>query len=83
MLNNYFTSLKPSMAAKITKTSTKQFDIPSKMKSFQYGYITPKEILSEFAKLDTSKAFGPENIPNKLYKIIAIILSPYLSKIFN
>ena len=83
MLNNYFTNLGPSMDAKIPKTSTKQFDIPSKIKSFQYDYITPEEILSEFAKLDTSKASGPENVPNKLYKIIAPILSPHLSKIFN
>ena len=28
-------------------------------------------------------ASGPENVPNKLYKIIAPILSPHLSKIFN
>ena len=83
MLNNYFTSLGPNTDAKIPKTSTKQFDIPSKIKSFQYDYITPEEILSEFAKLDTSKASGPENVPNKLYKIIAPILSPNLSKIFN
>ena len=48
MLNNYFTNLGPSMDAKIPKTSTKQFDIPSKIKSFQYDYITPEEILSEF-----------------------------------
>ena len=67
------------MDAKIPKTSRKQFDILSKIKSFQYDDITPDKTLSELAKLDTSKASGP----NKLYKIIAPILSPYLCKIFN
>ena len=57
--------------------------MPSKIKSFLYDYITPKKIHSEFAKLDTSKTSGPENVPNNLYKIIAPILSPHLSKIFN
>ena len=66
------------MDAKIPKTSKKQFDIPSKNKSFKYGYITSEKILSEFAKLDTSKVSGPENAPNKLCKIIAPILLPYL-----
>ena len=46
MLNNYFTSLRPSMDAKIPKTSTKQFDIPSKIKSFQYDYTTKKSFQS-------------------------------------
>ena len=36
MLNNYFTSLEPSMDAKLPKTSIKQFDAASKTKSFQY-----------------------------------------------
>ena len=61
------------MNVKISKTSIKQFDIPSRIKSFKYDYITPEEIVLEFPKLDTSKASEPENVPNKLYKSIAPI----------
>ena len=53
------------------------------MKSFCYDPISPEGVLLQLQQLDTSKASGPENIPNKFYKILAPIISPFLSEIFN
>ena len=53
------------------------------MKSFCYDPISPEEVLLQLQQLDTSKASGHENIPNKFYKLLAPTISPFLSEIFN
>ena len=37
----------------------------------------------QLQQLDSSKASGPENIPNKFYKLLAPMILPFLSEIFN
>ena len=37
----------------------------------------------QFRQINAFKASGPENVPNKFYKLLVPIISPYLSNIFN
>ena len=83
IFNNYFTNVGPSMDAKIPNTQLKKFSTTNVMKSFCYDPISPEEVLLQLQQLSTSKASGPENIPNKFYKLLAPIISPFLSEIFN
>ena len=83
IFNNYFTNVGPSMDAKIPNTQVKKFSTTNVMKSFCYDPISPEEVLLQLQQLGTSKASGPENIPNKFYKLLAPIISPFLSEIFN
>ena len=82
LLNDYFTNVGLRMDAKIAKASTK-FKTPSVTKSFFYETITPEEVLTQICQLNIAKASGPENIPNKFYRLIGPIIAPYLSNIFN
>ena len=68
------------MDAKIPNTQLKKFNATNIKKSFCYDPIFPEEVLLQLA---TSKASGPENISNKFYKLLAPIISPFLSEIFN
>ena len=73
------------MDAKIAKASTK-FKTPSVTKSSFYETIAPEEVLTQISQLNIAKASGPENIqyiPNKFYRLIGPIITPYLSNIFN
>ena len=69
LLNDYFTNVGLRMDAKIAKASTK-FKTPSVSKSFFYETITPEEVLTQICQLNIAKASGPENIPNKFYRLI-------------
>ena len=53
------------------------------MKSFCYDPISSEEVLLQLQQLDISKASKPENIPNKFYKLLAPIISPFWSEVFN
>ena len=70
------------MNAKIN-TQLKKFNTTNIMKSFCCDPISPKKVLLQYQQLDSSKASGPENIPNKIYKLLTPIISPFLSEIFN
>ena len=84
LLNNYFTNVGPSMDAKIPKCQNKdKFKLSSLLNSFQFELISSDEVNKQLSELNTSKACGFENVPNKLYKIIAPIISPFLADIFN
>ena len=37
----------------------------------------------QFRQINAFKVSGPENVPNKFYKLLAPIISPYLSNLFN
>ena len=71
------------MDAKIPNTQLKKFRTTNMMKSFCYDPISPEEVLLQLQNLTNQKASGPENIPNKFYKLLAPIISPFLSEIFN
>jgi len=45
--------------------------------------ITESGILKLLQQLDTTKASGPDNIPNKLLKELAIYLAPVLTSLYN
>ena len=45
--------------------------------------FTPNEVLNTINRLDASKASGPDKLPTRLLKMIAIFIADPLAKIFN
>ena len=82
LLNEYFTKVGPNMDAKIP-AATKHFTFPSLPNSFMYDPISENEVYSQILQLNPLKAAGPENVPIKLLKILAPIISTYLRDAFN
>ena len=71
------------MNAKIAKASTK-FKTPSVTKSFFMKQLHQKKSLHRFVSLILLKQMDQKiYIPNKFYRFIGPIITPYLSNIFN
>ena len=81
-LNEFFVNIGPNMDAKIPP-SRNIFNIPSVVNSFAHEPITYDEVYLQFSQLNPRKANGPENLPNKFWKLLAPIISPFLANIFN
>ena len=72
------------MDAKIPKCPNKdKFKLSSLLNLFQFELISPDEVNKYLSQLSSSKACGFENVPNNLYKLITLIISPFLADIFN
>ena len=85
-LNVFFTSIGPSLAAKmpaVTKAYLNNNSIRFQTNSILFYPVTPKEVGKQFESLNASKASGPENILIKHIKIVDKIISPTLSEVFN
>ena len=82
LLNDYFANVGPSLDAKIP-AATKCFNFPSMLKSFVYDSITEDEVYLQIFQLNPNKAAGPENVPTKILRVLATIISPYLSDTLN
>ena len=83
LFNEFFTNVGTSLDSKISRTGIKKCNVPSIVQSFFYEPITSEEVLMQFCQINAFKASGPENVPNKFYKLLAPIISPYLSNLFN
>ena len=79
-LNSYFTSIGPSLAAKLSYEPFES-EITSKTKpdsSFQLSEVDESVIYNELAKLNVNKAAGPDEIPAKFIKLCGqYILKPF------
>ena len=82
LLNDYFANVGPSLNAKIP-AAIKCFNFPSMLKSFMYHPITEDKVYLQILQLNPNKAAGPKNVPTKILRVLATILSPYLSDTFN
>jgi len=51
--------------------------------NFIHNYITSADILKLLKNCEAEKACGPDNISNKMLKLIAPNISPILAKLFN
>ena len=80
-LNEFCVNVGLNMDAKIPP-SRNIFSIPSAVNSFAYEPIT-NEVYLQLSKLNPRKASGPDNLPNKFSKLLALIISPFLANIFN
>ena len=83
LFNEFFTNVGTSLDSKISRTGIKKCNVLSIVQSFFYEPITSEEVLMQFRQINAFKASGPENVPNKFYKLLAPIISPYSSSIFN
>ena len=45
--------------------------------------VTEREVFKALASLQTSKAIGPDNIPNRILKEFALELAPVICNIYN
>ena len=83
LFNEFFTNVGTSLDSKISRTEIKKCNVPSIVQSFFYEPITSEEVLMQFCQINAFKASEPENVPDKFYKLLAPIISPYLSNLFN
>ena len=75
LLNKYSINVGPALDAAIPNAKFENCSISSIVHSFCFDAITPDEVHKQFCMLNSFKASGPENVPNKLYKLLAPILS--------
>ena len=83
LFNEFFTNVGTLLDFKISRTGIKKCNVPGNAQSFFYESITSEEVLMHFRQMNAFKASGPENVLNKLYKLLGLIISSYLSNIFN
>ena len=71
------------MDAKLPNTQLKKVHSINIMKLLCYDPISPEKVLLQLQQRDSSKAIGPENIPNRFHKLLALIILSFLSEIFD
>ena len=82
--NNYFTTIGGNLANKIPCSDVNPISYISPVNSaFSFAEISLESVLETLKSINPNKATGPDNIPNKILKMAAEILSPSLSAIFN
>ena len=82
--NNYFTTIGDNLANKISCSDVNPTSYISPVNSaFSFAEISLESVLKTLKSINPNKATGPDNIPNKVLKMAAEILSPSLSAIFN
>ena len=82
--NNYFTTIGDNLAKKIPCSDVNPVSYISPVNSaFSFAEISLESVLKSLKSINPNKATGPDNIPNKVLKMAAEILSPSLSAIFN
>ena len=84
-LNAYFTSIGPSLAAKIpiAQTVITPCDQLKPETSFQFSQIDPCIVRQEISKLDIKKAVGPDKIPSKFIKSSLPFITEPLTHVIN
>ena len=82
--NNHSITVGPKLAEKCPKTSIKpESYLTETHNQFSFTFIKPLNVLKQLNKLDTGKATGVDNIPNKILKIAAPLIFEHLTVIFN
>ena len=82
--NNHFITVGPELAGKCQRTSIKpEAYLTETHNQFSFTFIKPLNVLKQLNKLDTGKATGVDNIPNKILKIAAPLIFEHLTVIFN
>ena len=77
-INNYITMIGDNLA-NINPISY----ISPVNSAFSFAEISLESVLKTLKSINPNKATGPDNIPNKVLKMAAEILSPSLTAIFN
>ena len=81
ILNNHFAS-----QTRLDTHDLQMPDIPISVPpipSLSEVQVTEPEVLKILNSLDINKTTGPDKIPNKLFKMCALLLAAPLSKLFN
>ena len=80
LLNRHFADqTRLDVTDKIPPTITPDPSIPS----FEEVRVTESEVLSALNNLNPNKSTGPDQIPTKLLKMIALLIAEPLTKLFN
>ena len=82
---NYFANIGASMSKSIPNTKNSDFKIYSEscLQSFVFQEIEEQEINYCISSIKATSAPGSDNIPPKFVKLAKIVLTPFLTKLFN
>ena len=83
-LNKYFVEVGPNLSKNLTP-GPKNFSEYLQPVDYEFNFskITNNAVFRKIIKLKSTKGAGPDNIPSKLIKDSAAVITPYLSYIFN
>ena len=83
-LNKYFVEVGPNLSKNLTP-GPKNFSEYLEPVDYEFNFskITNDAVFRKIIKLKSNKGAGPDNIPSKLIKDSAAVITPYLSYIFN
>ena len=79
LLNDYFASQSKETLTERIPLCSPDRDIPV----LREIIITEEEVFNQLKVLNVNKATGPDGIPNKILKMVAIFLKEPLAKLFN
>ena len=79
LLNDYFASQSKDTLREHVPFCSPDNDIPV----LRELTITEEEVFNQLKALNVNKASGPDGIPNKIIKMVAIFLKEPLTKLFN
>jgi hypothetical protein len=83
-LNKYFAEVGSKLSNNLPAGSRDFFEYLEPVDAeFQFSMITNDIVFKKIMKLKTNKGAGFGNIPIKLIKDVAVVISPYLCLIFN
>jgi hypothetical protein len=86
-LNNFFANIGPKLANKIPENKFCNYDIiegnQSENEHFELITVTNDYVLNQLTKLSNNKATGLDNIPSRLLKVAAPIITPIVTFLIN
>lgn len=83
-LNDYFSTIGPSLAQNLPKSSTHPIDFISPVGTrFSFSLVTLDEVEKLLLNLKSNKSCGLDKISSKLLKDAASVVAPSLVRIFN
>ena len=89
ILGNHYSSVARKLIDKLpstqndTQTSEEELLHNNKNINFNFQHVSQNEVYETLIKLDSTKGPGPDELPPKILKEIALPISSHLSNIFN
>ena len=85
-MNIHFTNVRPKLASEIPTVDCDVNPADSQQRvnsSFELKEVTISDVFKKLQEANVAKATGHDNIPNKISKIVAPVISISLADLFN
>ena len=85
-MNIHFTNVRPKLASEIPTVDCDVNPADSQQRvnsSFELKEVTISDVFKKLQDVNVAKATGHDNIPNKISKIVAPVISISLADLFN